>query len=109
MKQHSVDVSQIDVIVIDCDMDGVRVCKSSTYSFWPIWCRISAPFHGNPFLTGNYFGKGEPKDANSFVYDFVTEFNDLMRNGFKVAGGKTIFVRFGKFIGDSPGKCLIFG
>lgn len=109
LKQHCVDVSEIDVIVVDCDMDGVRVCKSSPYSFWPIWCRISKPFHGNPFLTGNYFGKGEPDDANSYVYDFATEFNRLIKNGLKVDADKVISVRFGKFIGDSPGKCLIFG
>lgn len=109
LKVHKVDVNQIDFIVIDCDMDGVRICKSSPYSFWPIWCRISEPFHGTPFLSGNYFGKGEPKDANWYLHDFVMEFDNLMKNGFTVEGGKKIYVRFGKFIGDTPGKCLIFG
>ncbi len=108
-KQNCVNVNTIDEIVVDCDMDGVRVCKSSPYSFWPIWCRISKPFHGKPFLTGNYFGKGEPEDPNCYVYDFVTEFNNLIKNGLKVEGDRVISVRFGKFIGDSPGKCLIFG
>lgn len=93
-KRNCVDVSQISEIVIDCDMDGVQICKSSANTFWPIWCIIREPFVGNPFLTGNYFGKKEPQDANSYVFDFVTEFDYLKKRGLKVADNKIISVRF---------------
>ncbi|KAG4074680.1 hypothetical protein HA402_004551 [Bradysia odoriphaga] len=108
LKQNLVDVSQITELVIDCDMDGVRICKSSTRAFWPIWCRIRVPWIGEPFLVGNYVGKGAPKDFNLYVYDFVKEFKKLMMNGLLV-GDKTIIIRFGRFIGDSPGRCDTFG
>lgn len=33
LKQNGVDVNQLTVVVIDCDMDGVRICKSSIHTF----------------------------------------------------------------------------
>lgn len=38
LKQNSVDVNQITCLVVDCDMDSVRVCKSmlNNTTFWPI-------------------------------------------------------------------------
>lgn len=110
-ERNCVDVSRIKevVVVIDCDMDGVRVCKSSNITFWPIWCRIQKPFMGEPFLVGLYVGKGAPKDANSYIYDFVAELDHLKKEGFKVEGDTIVFVHFGRFIGDSPGRCDIFG
>ncbi len=90
-------------------MDGVRICKSSTRAFWPIWCRIRIPLIGEPFLVGNYVGKGAPHDFNSYVYDFTMEFKKLKENGMHIGANKVIMVRFGRFVGDSPGRCDIFG
>lgn len=90
-------------------MDGVRICKSSTRAFWPIWCRIRIPWIGEPFLVGNYVGKGATKHSNLYVYDFVTEFKKLKENGLRVGVNKVIMLRFGQFVGDSPGRCDIFG
>lgn len=58
---------------------------------------------------GNYAGNGAPKDANTYAYDFFTEFDNLIENGLHVSGGKILSVRFGRFIGDSPSRCEIFG
>lgn len=107
LRRHKVDVEKLDEISIDYDMDGVQVTKSTTNVFWPIWVRIGPPYIGKPFLAGNYYSSvGEPKDSNLYTLDFVNELDTLIANGIEV-NGKIIRVRVGRFVGDTPGRCLI--
>lgn len=109
LRRHKVDISALHLIYIDYDMDGVIVSESTPNSFWPIWARISRPYIGKPFLVGNYHSSvGEPKDANSYTLDFVNELKMLVENGMEVEG-KIIEIRVGRFLGDTPGRCLIMG
>lgn len=109
IRRHKVDVSALPLMHIDYDMDGVRVSESTPNTFWPIWAKISRPYIGKPFLVGNYHSTvGEPKDANSYTMDFVKELKMLIKDGLEI-DGKRIEIRAGRFVGDTPGRCLIMG
>lgn len=109
LRRHKIDVSTLKRIYIDYDMDGVQVTDSTNNVFWPIWVRIGPPYIGKPFLVGNYHSSiGEPKNSNSYTLDFVNEFKKLVDNGLEV-DGKTIEIRVGRFLGDTPGRCMIMG
>lgn len=109
LRRQAVDVSGLDLIYIDYDMDGVKVSESTPNTFWPIWARISRPYIGKPFLVGNFHSSsGEPKNANTYTLDFVNELKMLVKSGIEF-GGKIIKVRVGRFVGDTPGRCLIMG
>lgn len=110
LKENAVNINNIDLIIIDYNMDGVQISKSTTQVFWPIWCRLRTPYIGKPFLIGIYYSnKGGPKDANLYILDFVNEFKTLILNGLKVSGKKTISIRAGRFFGDAPGRCDMMG
>lgn len=109
IRRHKVDISTLHVIHIDYDMDGVQVSESTPNTFWPIWAKISHPYIGKPFLVGNYHSTvGEPKDANSYTADFVNELKALIDNGVEI-DGVTVEARAGRFLKDTPGRCLIMG
>ncbi|KAG4076430.1 hypothetical protein HA402_005873 [Bradysia odoriphaga] len=107
IRRHKVDISTLHLIHIDYDADGVKISESTPNTFWPIWAKISRPYIGKPFLVGNYHSTvGEPKDANSYILDFVKDLKMLVENGIEV-DNKKIEVRAGRFLGDTPGRCLI--
>lgn len=109
IRRYKVDISGLHLIRIEYDMDGVKVSESTPNTFWPIWVKISRPYIGKPFLVGNYHSTaGEPKNVNSYTIDFVNELKMLVKNGIEIEG-KRIEIRAGRFLGDTPGRCLIMG
>lgn len=103
LRQNGVDVSKLEVIAIDYNMNGVQLTDSTDNVFWPIWCRMSIP----PFLAGNYYSDvGQPKSFNSYNMDFVSEFKIVMNKGFTIGYKKVVAIRPG---GDAPGRCDTLG
>lgn len=75
LKQNLVDKSKLECIVIDYNTDGVQITDSTDNVFWPIWCRISTPRIGGPFLVGNYWSyKGQPKEMSIFLEKTLENF-----------------------------------
>lgn len=110
LRKNGVDISKLEVIVIDYDLDGVKITKSTDDVFWPIWCRMRIPRIGRPFLAGNYYScVGQPKSFNSYTEDFVNEFKTLMSQGLKIGFNKIVAIRPGKYLADSPGRCDLLG
>ena len=64
---------QINLIV---NTDGVPVFKSSDTKLWPILCMFGG-FH--PFLEAAFSGEKKPNDVNSFLRDFLQEYELLKK------------------------------
>jgi hypothetical protein len=71
-------VAANDTIFLHCNMDGVRIFKSSTRHFWPILCQFNR-FH--PFIVALWVGRSKPTSLGDFVRDFLTELGELQHNG----------------------------
>lgn len=89
-------------IQLQVNIDGLPIFKSSVLQFWPIlgyFVNIST----SPFVIGLYLGKQKPSDVNSFLEDFVSEFNELkseMKNNNKS-------LKIHSFVCDAPAKSYI--
>ncbi|XP_037050688.1 uncharacterized protein LOC119084716 [Bradysia coprophila] len=110
LKQNLLDASELEIIVIDYDTDGVEMTDSTDNVFWPIWCKIRTPCIGRPFLVGIYYSStGQPKDFNCFTSDFVSELKTLKEQGLKIGYNHVVAIRPGRFLGDAPGRCDMLG
>lgn len=74
-------IHQYGEIVIDVNIDGIPLSKSSEMHFWPILGKFQDSEH--PFLIAVYLGPGKPSDVNVFLEKFVAEVADLQESGFQ--------------------------
>lgn len=93
-----------NVIKININVDGLPLSKSSSSQVYPILCS----FHKSQLveMVGIFHGYEKPKDANTFLYDFVQETIDLVNNGLYI---NTHFyhIKINAFICDAPAKSFI--
>ena len=68
-----------DQINLILNIDGIPVFKSSNIQLWPILCMFGG-FH--PFLVAAFSGEKKPNDFNSFLRDFLQEYELLKKNQF---------------------------
>jgi len=94
-----------DTIMLNIEIDGLPLTKSSSSAFWPILAYIF-PFNNDVFPVGIYWGNEKPIDSNQFMHDFVYEAKNIIENGIIVNGSLkkvSIFV----FSCDTPAKSFI--
>lgn len=95
-------------IYLDINIDGAALYKSSANQFWPILCRIhhSPEQIYVPFPVSVYMGSEKPQNLEIFLKEFVTEMNNLQKNGI-VLNEKRYEVRMNSFILDTPARALV--
>lgn len=72
-------LSQLSVIELVFNIDGLPLFASSSYSFWPILCYCTA-IPTKVFVVSLYGGKSKPNSLN-FIDDMVQELTRLMQDG----------------------------
>lgn len=112
---HEVDDTGMKLVLIDINIDGLKVFKSSKRDAWVISGRIVARGYGlyKPFTIAVYYGHGKPANFNLFLTDFVREIAKLsgrrgpaFGDGFSFSGHNyRVEVRF--FICDTPARSAI--
>lgn len=103
IKYYSPD--HCDTIVLDINIDGLPLYKTTPTQLWPILGQIKN-FRSNPFVIGIYIGKKKPTSAKCFLADFIAEMKILEIDGF-IYNENVIKVRIRVFILDSPAKSFI--
>ena len=103
-------VSEVDKIKIDTNIDGVPVFKSRNTSFWPILCSVdnSVPYEFNsvtPFIVALFYGNKKP-DVHQFLQQFVAELKSLLESGIEI-GGKHFDVELRSVIADAPARAFL--
>ncbi|XP_071581230.1 uncharacterized protein [Temnothorax nylanderi] len=68
-------------IIIDVNMDGLPITKSTRLKFWPVLGRL-VHTDNDPFLISLYLGEWDPIDVHSYLHDFVTEVEHLLEHGY---------------------------
>ena len=46
----NVEASGIDCVLVQFNIDGLPLFKSTNTEFWPIFCRVIEPFESKPFF-----------------------------------------------------------
>ncbi|KAL7388997.1 hypothetical protein ABVT39_024663 [Epinephelus coioides] len=90
-------------VLLDINIDGVPLHKSSQTQFWPILAKIDK---ADPFIVAFFCGKTKPKPVEDFLQDLVEEFLILQERGIVYKG--TLFeVNVNAFICDSPARAFV--
>lgn len=92
-------------IKVNFNIDGVPLSKSSSSCFWPILAKTS--ISKIIIVVGIYHGYGQPQDFNKFLRTFVDELLIMIDN--YEFHDKTIPIRIGVFILDTPARAHVLG
>lgn len=99
-------VSNPVLCVLDFNIDGLPIHKSTKQNFWPILCKISNYPKEPPFIVALYCGPSKPP-LNEFFEDFVVEVNDLKINKLKITNHKFIDIECRSFCCDAPARAYV--
>ena len=88
---------------IDINIDGIPLFKSTSGQFWPILGRVS---HFPPFIVALFYGTSKPEDVNTFLEDFMDEYNHLKEYNFQ-SSGQTFDIQLRSIIADAPARCFV--
>ena len=92
-------------ILLDLNVDGVPLFKSTGVQFWPILGRVSEPFFSDPFVIALYFGEHKPKSLD-FLQELIDEYNLLKTSGICYKG-HTLFVKLSALVCDAPAQAFV--
>lgn len=101
---YNIDLNLTNNFIMYFGIDGIPISKSSKSNFWPILLNIKGYKLVLPI--GVYHGKGKPSDINVYLEKFLTELDDVLKNGLLV-NSKQITMEVGTFVMDAQAKCLV--
>ena len=103
LAQHPSYVANKETIWLNFNIDGVPLFKSSSAQFWPILC-----YFGNfqPFVVALFYGEKKPFPLNEYINEFVTELEDLKRNGIS-KDNRILSIKERAFKCDAPARAFI--
>ncbi|KAJ8674946.1 hypothetical protein QAD02_010732 [Eretmocerus hayati] len=94
-------------ILLDCNVDGVELHKSSPKSLWAHQCKVfSDPDVYKPFPVSIFYCKGKPRSFHDYLKKFIIDLNHLAENGIIIAG-KLLSVEIRRFICDTQARDAI--
>lgn len=94
-------------IVMDVNIDGLPISKSSKIKFWPILGHLAGT-KSEPFIIAIYLGTQNPQNVDEFLGQFVNEVHDLQIHGYSFKNNNYSF-KVANYILDAPAfvKCCI--
>lgn len=95
-----------DHILLQINIDGLPLFKSSNMQFWPILGLLKGSFPSTPFVIGLFSGKAKPKNPEDFLTEFVSEMLELQLNGITL-NGQVYKISIQAFVCDSPARAFI--
>lgn len=95
-----------DPILINVNIDGLPVSKSSKSQLWPILAQIHLNEPTTPFVVGAFHGYTKPSTDRHFLAHFVKEYKKLNRKGFEFQN-KVYRVKIRAIICDAPARAFV--
>lgn len=108
LKKISHIISEITEVIIDINIDGLPLFKSSNQTLWPILGKIVNKQNIKVFLIGTYLGSKKPNSIENYLHDFILEAKNLSENGLNINNKKILF-KIRAFIFDAPAKSFVCG
>lgn len=93
-------------ILLQWNVDGIPIFKSSSLEFWPILGKCSNVTDKHPFCIAIFCGKGKPAPLNVYLHEFVLEQQDLVQNGL-VLNSQQYTVGTELFTCDAPARAFL--
>ncbi|CAH0547083.1 unnamed protein product [Brassicogethes aeneus] len=93
------------VLQVAINIDGLPLYKSTNGQLWPILGQVKN-YDSRPFPIGIFFGTSKPKPLESFLKEFISEFEAILANGFQI-NDKMYTVQIFGFICDAPARSYL--
>lgn len=98
----------ITSLELKCNVDGLKIHKSTNIDFWPILAAVHVPnLNTDPFVIAIYMGDSKPKSLEKFLNDFIAEIEYLSVTNIK--GPSSILYTFSLkyLICDAPARAFL--
>lgn len=92
-------------IMIDINIDGLPLHKSTKLKFWPILGHLVGT-DNKPFIIAIHFGEGDPPSLTDFLNVYVAEVLLLTQDGYE-RNGITYAFEIRNYILDAPARALV--
>ena len=97
---------RLEEFILQFNIDGLPLWRSSRTEFWPIICRIINAYDGSEFMVSLHCGVGKPRSLRAFLKPFLEELKELLKNGLHHLG-KHFNVKISAFCCDAPACAFI--
>ena len=101
-------LQESEVLMLDVNIDGLPLCKSSKSQLWPIIGSINSSDY--VFTIATFHANSKPTSVDEFLLDFITEANKYIDNNISIKSRKYKF-QIRAIICDAPArsflKCII--
>lgn len=94
------------ILLVDVNIDGLPLTKSSNSQFWPILGSLVLENYDTPFVIGVYHGFHKPSHPSEILNDLLEEYNQIKDEGIYYKG-KNVKIKFSKFILDASAKSFV--
>lgn len=101
------NASENNQILLNFNMDGLPLSRSSKIEFWPILMGIANNLTIPPMVVGIYSGVGKP-NVEEYLDSFVNELLEILTNGLTI-DGVHFTIKINAFICDTPARCYLKG
>ncbi|CAH0549692.1 unnamed protein product [Brassicogethes aeneus] len=95
-----------DTILLNINVDGIPLFKSSSTEFWPVLVHSDSFTSPYPFAAAIFCGSGKPSPLKDFLNDFITECLHLFSNGIKYEH-KMCHIKINFFSCDAPARSYL--
>lgn len=102
-SQYSDEFSREKDVLLNFNIDGLPLFKSSNVQIWPILCSVK---RFQPFIVAIFCGNEKPNPVSNFMADFREELTRLQRDGIAFEGD-TLNVKVNAFICDAPARAFL--
>lgn len=92
-------------VLLDINVDGLPLYKSTTTQFWPILAYVRDSKLKEPIVVAIYCGNDKPP-VEPFLEEFVNELNDLVLSGIDIGSAKFV-IKIRTFICDAPARSYL--
>lgn len=104
MAKHPENITEV---ILDFNIDGLPISRSSTSGFWLILARIHNLLPTNVFVVGIYHGTHKPDNFADFLQPHVDELKCMMEN--YTYEGRNIKIQIRSYICDAPARAAVTG
>jgi len=93
-------------LMLDLNIDGLPIAKSSGTSLWPIFGKLVHSSLNTPFVIGIYHGNKKPSSVDNYLALFIKEYKQLQDTAI-VIDGKKYNVTLRCITCDSPARSYV--
>lgn len=102
-SQYPDEFSRENDVVLNFNVDGLPLFKSSNVQIWPILCSVK---RFQPFIVAIFCGTAKPNSVSDFMADFLEDLKRLQRDGI-IFQDETLNVKLNAFICDAPARAFL--